>query len=163
LLPKPHRMEALSRAYIFALAARCGLTCNPRGMDLGIDLCLNEVNVIGNRYSEAGVQLDVQLRSTAAATVGAPEVTYDLDVRTYEDLREVRVRVPRVLVLYVFPEDETDWLSWSEDQLILRRSAYWISLVGRPAVDNIRTIRLSIPRTNQFSVEGLQAIMSRLR
>ncbi len=156
-------MEALSRAYVFALAARCGLTCNARGMDYGIDLCLNEVRGSGNRYSEAGVQLDVQLRNTTLARISATEVSYDLDVRTYDDLREVRARVPRILVVYVFPEDEAEWLTWSEEQLVLRRSAYWVSMVGRPAVVNTRSIRLAIPRANQFSVEGLQAIMSRLR
>jgi hypothetical protein len=164
LLTKPHRQEALSRAYIQAVAARCGLSYQLRGTDYGIDLSLHEIVVQAGHYREAGHQLDIQLRSTATVSIGATDVRYDLEVRAaYNVLRDAQVRNPRVLVLYVFPEEEGEWLTCSEEQTVLRRSANWLSVVGKPSVQNRRTIRVAIPRTNLFSVEGLQGLLKRLR
>jgi len=61
----------------------------------------------------------------------------------------------------VLPADETQWLSLSEDELILRRCAYWLSLTGRRATTNRRSIRLRIPRSNTFTVESLPDILAR--
>jgi hypothetical protein len=58
----------------------------------------------------------------------ATEVVYDLDVRTYEVLR-APTSTPH-LVLLVLPEDESLWVQQTEDELVLRRCAYWISFRG---------------------------------
>src|SRR6266851_1720211 len=108
LLTKPHRMEALSRAYVQAVAARCGLSYQTRSTDYGIDLTLYEVAVQYGRYAETGYQLDIQLRSTTAASVAEDHVHYDLKVKTYNDLRPVQIFVPRLLVVYVLPENEAE-------------------------------------------------------
>jgi hypothetical protein len=163
LLTKPHRQEALSRAYVQAVAAHCGLSYQTRGTDSGLDLSLYEVALQEGHYAETGYQLDVQLRSTTAASIDKEHVRYDLDVNTCNTLRPVQVLVPRLLVVYVLPEDEAEWLSCSEEQLILRRTAYWLSLAGRPAVKNKRTVRVAIPRGNVLSVKGLQGSITRVR
>jgi Domain of unknown function (DUF4365) len=69
----------------------------------------------------------------------------------------------RLLVLVVFPGDETLWTSQSEEQLLIRGCAYWLSLQGHPAAENKRTVRLNIPRSNVFSVEGVSTLMDRMR
>jgi hypothetical protein len=163
LLIKSHRQERLSRAYIQAIAAYCGLSYLSRETDYGLDLSLYEVAIQDGYYAETGYQLDVQVRSTTAASLDNEHVRYDLKVKTYNDLRPVQILVPRLLVVYVLPEDEAEWLSWSEEHLILRRTAYWLSLAGKPEVKNKRTVRLAIPRANVFSVEGLRSLMKRVR
>ena len=50
-----------------------------------------------------------------------------------------------------------------EDQLILKRCAYWLCLKGWPAAQNETRVRVSIPRTNRFSVESLAQIMEHRR
>jgi hypothetical protein len=62
-------------------------------------------------------------------------------------------------VLFIMPEDETLWLEHSEDQLLLRRCAYWRSFRGAAATDNEVSVRITIPRANVFSVEGVNQLL----
>jgi len=63
----------------------------------------------------------------------------------------------------VQPREENDWTTLTEEHLLLRRCAYWLSLKGREQTANREKIRVSIPRTNLFSVESLQNLMLRVR
>ena len=63
------------------------------------------------------------------------------------------------LVLLVLPAAQTDWLMHSEDRLELRGCAYWLSLRGFAAVPNTSSVRVSIPRQNQFTPAALTRIM----
>lgn len=163
MLPRNLRQEALSRAYVRAVAARAGVICGVTENDLGFDLLLRAVEVYGQHYWDTGPQLDLQLRSTTQAGVRDAEVIYDLDVRTYELLRRDTIPRPRLLVLLVLPEDEGQWLTQSVDELILRRCAFWRSLRGAAPTTNQATIRLSIPQANVFSPEALQRLMDEAR
>jgi hypothetical protein len=162
LLTKNHRQEALSRAYIQAIAARAGMTCSSRGLDYGIDLTVHEISRRGRRIGETGFRIDFQAKSTDAAGVTPESVLYDLDVKNYDDLRVTPPAGPRLLVVLVLPGDETQWTEQNEEQLLLRRAAYWVSLMGRPPVANVRTVRLALPRANLFTIEALREMMDRL-
>jgi hypothetical protein len=163
VLIRSHRQESLSRAYIQAIASRCGLNCSFREFDYGIDVTVHLIQRRDNRYVESGFNLDIQAKSTFGATVTDNDILYDMEVKTYNDLRDPEVGTPRILVLLVQPEIEADWTGMTETELMLRRCAYWLSLKGQGATANTSTIRVSIPRTNRFSVEALQGIMERLR
>jgi hypothetical protein len=163
MLPKNQRQEALSRAYVQAVAAHSGLMCSPREPDYGIDLTLYHIRYRNGRYGESGFRLDLQLKSTTGSGVTDNEILYDLEVKTYEDLREPTVTVHRILVLMVLPEDESRWTSHSEEQLSIRDCAYWLSLRGRPPTMNKRTVQVALPRVNVFSVEGVTGLMDRIR
>jgi hypothetical protein len=63
LLTKNHRQEALSRAYIQAVAARCGMSCSFRDFDYGIDVTVHEIKRRGEHYAEWAVSLDIQAKS----------------------------------------------------------------------------------------------------
>jgi hypothetical protein len=139
------------------------LNCSFREFDYGIDVTVHPIHRRENRYIETGFNLDIQAKSTFRATVMADEVLYDLEVKSYDDLRAIDVGTPRILVLLVQPENELEWTEMDEEALRLRRCAYWISLKGREPTSNTETVRVSIPRANRFSVEALQGIMERLR
>ncbi len=166
MLTRNHRMEALSRAYVQAIAARCGLVCSTtREYDYGIDLTLHLVQRRERQYAEAGFRLDIQLKATVETKVvlTTDGVSYDLDARAYANLRDPTVTDNRILVPIVFPADESLWTNQDEGQLAIRGSAYWLSLRGRPPSMNRRTVRLTIPRANVLSVEGATALMDRIR
>ena len=163
MLIRSHRQEALSRAYIHAIAARCGLSCSGRDYDYGMDLSVHEVRQEGDRYRETGYRLDIQLKSTTAALATPSEIVYDLEVRAYDDLRESNSGGYRVLVLVLLPEDEADWTAQDEDGLLLRRCAYWMSLKGWPATPNTASVRIAIPRANVFSVDALNRLIAKVR
>jgi hypothetical protein len=163
VLIRTHRQESLSRAYIQAIASRCGLNCSFRAFDYGIDVTVHQIQRRDNRYVETGFNLDIQAKSTYEATVTDMDVLYDMEVKAYDDLRDPDVGTPRILVLLVQPEAETEWTEATEEELRVRRCAYWLSLRGRGPTTNTSKIRVSIPRANRFSIESLQAIIERLR
>jgi len=164
VLPRNQRQEALSRAYVRAVAARSGLLCDfPREYDYGIDLSLHHIGRRGSRVSESGFRLDLQLKSTTSAQVTTNQVLYDLEVKAYDDLRDPAVSGYRILVVMLLPPDESLWTSQTEDQLVIRHCAYWLSLRGLPPTTNQRTTRVAIPRGNVFSVEGVTVLMDRIR
>jgi hypothetical protein len=163
MLTRSHRQEALSRTYVRAIAAQAGVICSEPEQDYGIDMCLRTVRVRGHRHTDASGQVDVQVKSTTQATVTATHIVYDLEVKNYEDLREEGENCPRLLVVFVMPEDESQWLSQSLEELVLRHCAYWISLEGFPPTHATTTIRITIPRANIFSAEALRNLLTDLR
>jgi len=163
MLPRNLRQEALSRSYVRAVAARAGVISGGTENDLGFDLLLRGVEIHDQQYWDGGPQLDIQLKSTTRAEVRETVVVHDLEVRAYDLLRQENVSRPRILVVLVLPEDESQWLSQSEDALILRRCAYWVSLRGAKPTTAQATVRILIPRANVFSVESLQTLMDQAR
>jgi hypothetical protein len=154
-----HRMEQLSRAYVQAVAAVAGCTCARPETDYGCDLTLRRIERIGAEFRPTGRNLDIQLKSTSGATLAQDEVVYDLDARAYGLLRRSTRRSPFYLILLVLPPVPAEWLFQSEERLELRRCAYWYSLRGFPAVSNASTVRVRIPRQNQFTPTALVRIM----
>jgi hypothetical protein len=163
VLTVQHRQEGLSRAYVQAIAAHCGMSSSSPTPDCGIDQCLHEIILVGSARIESGYRIDVQTKSTTLAHVDPTHVRYDLDVATYDLLRYPEAGCPRILVVLVMPEDESQWLIHSEEQLILRRCAYWLSLKGARPTTNRRTVRIKIPRPNVFSVASLRGMLDRIK
>ena len=161
VLTRAHRQEAISRAYLQVIAARCGVICSFRDYDYGIDTTLHAVRHVAGRIVEVGVCIDVQLKSTTNATINSDQILYDLEVRTYNHLRSPVVGSPRILVLVVLPEDENLWTDQTEERLLLRSCGYWLSLSGMPATTNLSTIRVAIPRANLFSNPALADLLER--
>lgn len=159
MISAAHRQEALSLAYIGAVAAKCGMTISGRSHDYGIDVTLNQVTMANGRLTETGCRLDIQAKSTTRWTITASRVEYDLDIRAYDALRTRRLMVPRILVLLALPEDESEWLSWSQRELQLRQCAYWCSFRGGEKISNLSSVRVKIPATQPFSPDELRMIM----
>ncbi len=162
MLPRNQRQEALSWAYVRAVAAQAGVLCSAEEQDFGIDLSLRGVEIRGRQYWGTGPRLDLQVKSTTQDEIRADSVVYDLEVRAYNILRESSWPRPRILVLLVLPQDEDAWLAQSADELVLRRCAYWMSLQGAEPTTARTTIRVTIPSNNRFSVAAIRAIMERL-
>ncbi len=163
MLPRSHRQEALSRAYVRAVAAQAGVTCGDVYQDYGIDIFLRYVTEEQGEYQDTGPQLDLLLTSTTRAEVRADVIVYDLEVRAYNLLRGTPPERPAFLVLLVLPQDQTLWVNQSAEELVLRRCAYWISLQGSPPTSNEATVRIAIPHANVFSAAAIQEMMTTLR
>ena len=162
-MTRNHRQEALCRAYVQAIAARCGMSSSVPAPDYGTDLSLHDIETYGNRRSESGYRLDIQAKSTTLASMDPTHLRYDLRLKDYEHLRHPAPGCPRFLVVLVLPRDETDWVAQSEAELLVRRCAYWIGLKGRGETPNRKQVRVVIPRANVFSVQALQDLMRRYK
>jgi hypothetical protein len=162
MMTRNHRQEALCRAYVQAVAALAGMASAKPDPDYGVDLLLRNVEQRGQRRLDTRAQIDFQLRSTTRANLSETIVSYDLDVQTYDFLRE-KSQIRCLLVVLVLPEDESLWLSQSTDELIVRHCAYWLSLRGAEPVTATSSVRIAIPRAQVFSVQAVRAIMNRLQ
>ena len=106
-------------------------------------------------------QVDFQLKSTTLYQVRNGHIYYDLRVENYNALiREDDL--PRILILYLMPNDEGEWLAQNQDELCLRKCAYWVDLMGKPFSRNAKTVRVAIPLVNVFDRAGLQDIFHRM-
>lgn len=150
-ITREHRQESLSVGYVHCVAAMAGWTWSVRNLDYGADVTLHHIIRKNHYLLESGTFLDLQLKSTTTATAARGDISFDLPVSNYEWLRQPTVQFRRLLVVLILPQDETEWLTLTEQALTVRHAMYWMSLEGRPATSNKRTIRIQIPRENLFS------------
>ena len=156
ILTPEDRKEALSRAYVQAVAAAAGYTLARQDFDRdGVDL---QVRAGG----EMRASLDLQLKATVLLAQDGPEWRFPLRKRNYDLLREPTM-VPRALVVLDLPLGEERWVCISDKQLVMRHCAYWLVLEGAPESVNQYTVTVPIPKTNRFDVQGLRALMAKAR
>ncbi len=107
--------------------------------------------------------IDLQLKATRnlSASQGGQH-RFALKRRNY-DLLRLDVQTPRVLVVLDLPDDESEWMTMTACELVLRRRAYWLSLHGWAETDNRVSVTVGIPTENVFDVENLGALMERSR
>ena len=152
------RKERLSLAYVHALAARAGFVTAVPELDRdSVDLRV----MAGGHFRPA---LDLQLKATT--TLAEPQsgtLHFRLPVKNYNDLC-VETQTPRLLVLLELPEDEERWMTVTDEELILRRRAYWLSLQRQADESaNRATVTVRIPTGNVLDVDVLRTLMERSR
>lgn len=106
-------------------------------------------------------ELAVQLKATARRLDAETSLHFDLPVKNYSDLVKP-VLVPRILMLFILPEDEQRWLELSEDALVLRHCAFWTSLRGKPPTTSSVTQRVHLSRQNVVNPETLRELLTRV-
>ena len=157
LLSTQDQEEALSRVYVRAVAARAGYTTSMEDYDRdGVDIQISA----GGSMSPA---IDLQLKATInLRNANDGSLRYDLNVCNYRQLR-APTQTPRVLVVLALPRDKERWLTITEDELVLRRCAYWLNLRNKPETNNSETITVPIPGRNIFDVNALRMLMEQSR
>jgi hypothetical protein len=157
LLTGADREEALSRAYVQAVAAGAGYIVATMDFDRdGIDV---EIKAGGSMRPSIGLQLK------ATINLGATKdgvFRFPLKRRNY-DLLRISTQVPRLLIVLDLPPTEERWLTVTDDSLILRRSAYWASLAGAPESDNETSVTISIDTARCLDTTALRALMEQSR
>jgi hypothetical protein len=157
----------LSYAYLHAIAAKAGVACSV--MDRHLDNVAVDAMLTGWGPFQGGgplteVNIHVQLKATIAAPVdNGNTYSYALSgISAYDHLRAKTKATPRLLVVLFLPRNNVDWLLHSEDELALRRCAYWVSLYDAPDTTNETSVTVYIPKNQIFNAEGLVDIMTRL-
>ena len=120
--------------------------------DAGVDAVLHED---GRRLASDSVltsfEVHVQLKATYQSPVEQDgHFSYSLTVPRYDKLRKAQVNTPRILVILYLPADATEWLRHSEDGLVAKRCAYWVSLRNAPEMQIRSTKRSAFP-ADRFS------------
>lgn len=162
MLPRNIRMELLAKAYVRAIAAQAGCACDEFESDFGIDILIRGIVHLDNRYVDSGGLLEIQLKSTTTASVRIADglIHYELLRKSYDRLRmEAKHRPISLLVLYVMPENEDEWMIQQPDRLTLQHCCHYMSLQGYPAITNPSKVVVEIPERNVFSVAFLQQLL----
>lgn len=130
----PDIMECLSRNYLETIANRTGFF-NLQGKDYGTDLhiCRAITSDRGQykRQLMTGRQVHIQVKSVLEHNVRITPlgINYDLEKKNFDDLidrkNELGGVIPLILIVFVFPSEQQDWLTLTPEELILRRQAYW--------------------------------------
>jgi len=153
--------EQFSYAYVWAVASVAGYVCgHPTRMEdnLGIDLVVRKRSKGKGKLRNA---LDIQVKCCAenVVTMKEKELIYDLDVGNYIELIK-EDSIPQLLVLVVVPVSIEDWISQSEEELIIRKCAYYKKFDSSDKeTDNKSTIRISIPRDDVFTPGFLRSFL----
>jgi len=157
LLSASDQKEALSRVYVRAVAARAGYVTTDRDFDRdGVDL---GIEAGGNMRPK----LDVQMKATE--NLGAPKgehFHFPLKAGNYDKLR-IDTQTPRILVVLDLPKDSSQWMTVTEESLVLRRRAFWLNLRGCDEKSNQSSVTVQIPRGNLFNVDSLHRLMQQSR
>ncbi len=158
LLTSPDQEEALSRVYAEAVAARAGYVTANYDLDRdGVDLRIQA-------GGEMRAALELQLKATV--NLGEPKddgcFRFPLKRKNY-DLLRVETQTPRLLLVLDLPNDEHQWMTITENELVVRHRAYWLNLKGYEETTNQWTVTVKLPRANLFDVEGLHALMKQSR
>jgi len=155
-MTEEQQKEQLSVAYVRAVAAVARVnTYKPEVDDDSVDIgfCARLVRDRAQRP-----RLEAQLKCTSSIAEDAANFRFALKVKNYDDLRIDDV-VPRVLIVMVVPDAPADWLAQSAEEMVLRKSAYWVSLTGQPETDNTTTITVAVPKNQRFDVAALRTLL----
>lgn len=156
----------LSYAYLHAVASRAGFACEytTRHMDsVAVDAIVREEGRFLATDSVLGsFEAHLQLKATyQRLTEINGRWSFSLPIHQYNRLRESRVQNPRLLVVLQLPPNPEEWLRHSEDSLVAKQCAYWVSLRGAPASTNEKEQTVYVPRSQLLSPDSLIALMTR--
>lgn len=154
--------EAISIRFIEAVVNYKGYKTVSVHPDHGTDVSIVEVDYRiedeQKRYFDTGREIKVQLKSTTVSSIiwEDTQLKYDLESKTYNDLitRKNNYR-PLLLILFVLPENIDNWILLTAEELAIRKQAYWYFPEATTFTENVRTIRITIPKTNLFAANTI--------
>lgn len=148
--------EQFSIAYIHAICSVAGYSCSkPTVDDHSIDLDIKASN-------RPFHQIGVQIKATANEKYIKDDfIHFPLPIKNYNDLRGDDVAVPRYLICLTLPNDNPEnWIKHSQEELLLMKCAYWVSLRDYKVVDNRESVTVRIPLKNTFTPEALKTLIT---
>ena len=156
--------EDFSLAYAIAVCAAAEYTVQFKRRDIG------SVDISVHPFDRDWPQISLQLKCTAewelfdgtGNTTPDTEISYDLPVKNYEELRNSTVGIQKALVLVVVPRDFKQWLLQSEKNLTLHHCGFWMCLQNMPPTTNLYTQRIKIPKRQVFGVDALKDLMAQV-
>ena len=153
ILTDNDRKAELSFAYLAALAAYAGYTCQrgPQPDVASVDATIRSGHA-------GGTQFDVQLKATSAPDRGADGLRFRLSKKNYNDLVADRM-TPFVLIVLELPPVGADWLECTLEHVVLRRCGWWASLSGHEPTEGA-TKTIVIPQEQRIGASGLAQLMA---
>lgn len=160
MITREHTQEALSNAYVHALAGSAGLNLAARTIfDYGVDGTFYPVKILNGERIQTGHPVDFQMKATTRWEHHGDVLVYDLQARAHRLLTDRERGMPMaILILLCLPDEPAEWLDGCEEHLRLRNCCYWYRPT-EPPTPNVATTRIRVPRANVLTPESLKGIM----
>ena len=154
----------LSYAYFHAVASRIGgaVSQTPRLQDnMGVDAILKIRGKFADNPIRTDFTIEIQLKSTSKPVeIGKNgKISFNkLKRETYDLFRSPDRPTQRLVILFCLPENPEDWLHLTEDELILRKCAYWVDLFGAPE-QKAKCPTIYFPKNQLFTPDQLKNVI----
>jgi hypothetical protein len=160
-MTEQHKMEALNRAYVQAIAAKAGVGISTPQPDYALDLYLHRVIKEDHRIRYIGVALNCQLKASTDWKIDGNEIVYNLEAKTYNVLADASG--PWVLILLCLPKDTNDWLELCEDYMRIRKCCYYWQNLEYLETQNSSSITIRIPRGQLLTPDSLIDLLMKVQ
>jgi len=161
LLSENDIKEELSYAYLHAVAAKVGYSCDRPYKDRdSIDAKVVARWEEGEGIEFTSPEILFQLKATVKCEVKDGKFSFDLSMKNYRDLKK-KHPFPRLLLVLVLPENSEEWLAVSGENLIAKKCCYWCNLLPLPDVDNDAKRRVEVHASNLLTPESLRKLMEK--
>lgn len=163
MITREHTQEALSTAYVHALAGMAGVNIGTRTLfDYGVDGSFHPVKISNGDRIQTGHPVCFQVKASTNWCFRKEFVVYDLEARAQRFLTDrERGEALAILILLCMPKEPVDWLAGHERFLRLRNCCYWyLPVPGELPSENKSTVRIRIPRSNVLTPSSLRDLMA---
>lgn len=126
--------EALSNNYVACIANKLGYKLvqipKEKGVDFKVMYSIKRTLPNGRiRMNESPYSCDLQLKATTIKSISIikNKVKYNLEAKNYNDLvyRKNLGYTPLILILFILPNDEDEWVKILQDEIRISKNAYW--------------------------------------
>ena len=147
--------EGLSHAYLDAMAARAGCQVQRYYPDRdGVD-----ASVLANRNTNARIDVQIKSSSRDLWVRDRSAISFPLDARTYDLLSTDRRSMPVILVVFMLPDNDQDWLRVDPETTTLRHAAFWTFLGGAEPLNGRSTVNVLVPRSRLLDWRTLRRMV----
>jgi hypothetical protein len=144
--------EQFSLAFLLAVATSKGYTIAHWNVDKdGVDATIRS----------SAVMVDFQLKCTQSPRESRGAWVYDLDIPTFNKLRNRERSAPGYLALVVVPPDLEDWLSHEPERLLILCHGYWAKIQDMPAASGGTKTAIRIPKTQRLDGAALEVMFKK--
>lgn len=153
--------EDLSLCYLYAISSYAGILYNVHRQDSnGTDLMLSKDLTLddGRKFN---AMLRVQLKATSSPSqyqINGDFINYKLKAKSYNDLCK-ESSTPIILALLILPEDEKEWIHWTNEELVLHATMYWHSCKEKQLSDNTGTVTVRLDKKNVLNSLSLKQLL----
>jgi hypothetical protein len=156
-MPESFKAQALSMAYIRAIAAKAGANIYKSEEDFGVDMSFCKIVQRNGRYTDtSSMPVPFQIKASKVWELRGDTIVYDLEVKNYNDLVNSSICV---LILMCLPPTSDEWLRQDEECLRLHRCCYYWRPSDRAETLNSEKKRIYIPRDQMFTEDVLTMLM----
>lgn len=153
------RQGAFGEIFVRALAVASGVTIAKSEPDVtGDDFTFGYPGTLGGISFP---KVDVQVKSWSRPISDDRFWSYPMQVKHFNNLAGNTYLLPRFLVLVVVPDEPDQYAIGEHCRLVLRHSAYWVSLRSLSRLDTTTKTKVTVkvPKTNLLTTTSLLGLL----